>query len=99
MPTEDHLALLGATFHVSRKGASLEEIQNVVAQCGGDASPEAVRAAVERLLAAGHLQRHEERYRAAPGVIDWFGRTHRCYSGIAADAENVREYLRDCVAD
>ena len=100
MPTEDHLVLLGATLHVTRKGASLDEIRRIVAAAGGDDSLEAVTPAIERLLAANHLQQTDStHYRASAGVIDWFSRTHRCYSGMEADAENVREYLGDFVAD
>ena len=100
MPTEDHLVLLGATLHVTRQGASLDDIRKIVAAAGGNDSVEVLTPAIERLLSAGHLERLvDDRFRASAGVIDWFGRTHRCYSGMEADAENVREYLRDSVAD
>lgn len=98
MPTEDHLVLLGATLHVKREGASLEEIRRVVAAAGGDDSAEHVMPAIERLVAAGHVEVRGDRYRASAAVIDWFRRTHRCYSGMDADAGNVREYLEEVTA-
>ena len=94
MSDADHFVLLGAAYHVPQQGASIDEIADVVSKAGGPPlAREELLQIVERLVAAGHIERRHDSYRASAAVIDWFGRTHRCYSGMAADAENLREYL------